>query len=62
MAITLNPEVRKAALEIIRENREAEPALQDIYGTLNKINVPVREVCLHAFVAVTLVASQSGTV
>lgn len=31
MAITLNPEVRKAALEIIRENREAEPALQDIY-------------------------------
>ena len=31
MILTMNPEVRAAALEIVRENREADPDIQEVY-------------------------------
>lgn len=31
MSLILNPEVRDAALQIVRENREADPDIQEVY-------------------------------
>ena len=31
MSLTLNPEVRAAALAIVRENREGDPMLKEVY-------------------------------
>ena len=31
MALTINSDVRAAALEIVRENREADPDLKEVY-------------------------------
>ena len=31
MSMTMNSDVRAAALEIVRENREGDPAIQEVY-------------------------------